>query len=108
MNMKNNLMIVAVLLIAAVAIVSCSGSAAPTATSPARAPTVTPTVVPGIANPASVHCEQNGGQVQFRKDAQGGTLGICVFPDKSECEEWALYRGACKPGDKPAPPTPTR
>ncbi len=107
MNTKTNLIIVGVLLIATIAIVSCGGSATPTATAPASSPTVLPTAAPGIANPASVHCVQNGGQVQFRQDAQGGTLGICVFPDKSECEEWAFYRGECKPGDKPAASTRT-
>jgi hypothetical protein len=35
----------------------------------------------------------------MRQDASGGTVGICVFPDGSECEEWAYFRGECKPGD---------
>jgi hypothetical protein len=24
---------------------------------------------------------------------------MCVFPDGSECDEWAYFRGECKPGD---------
>jgi putative hemolysin/predicted secreted protein len=59
----------------------------------------------GIANPASVNCVQQGGKVDIRKDATGGEVGYCVFPDKSECEEWAFMRGECKPGAKPAGPT---
>ncbi|MBN1139531.1 MAG: DUF333 domain-containing protein, partial [Anaerolineae bacterium] len=32
----------------------------------------------------------------------GGVAGICVFADGSECEEWAYFRGECKPGSAPA------
>jgi putative hemolysin len=51
-----------------------------------------------LANPASVYCEQNGGKVEMRTDASGGQAGICVFPDGSECDEWAYYRDECSPG----------
>ena len=54
----------------------------------------------GIANPASTYCVQNGGKVDIRKTAQG-EVGYCVFPDKSECEEWAFMRGECRQGAKP-------
>lgn len=64
-------------------------------------------IVPGasaqsasMANPASVNCVQSGGKSEIRKDAKGGEVGYCVFPDKSECEEWAYIRGECKPGAK--------
>jgi putative hemolysin len=50
-----------------------------------------------LPNPASVYCEQNGGNVEFRQDASGGEAGVCVFPDGSECDEWAYYRGECRP-----------
>ena len=53
-----------------------------------------------MANPASVFCGQQGGKTDIRKDAKGGEVGYCVFPDKSECEEWAFQRGECKPGAK--------
>ena len=49
----------------------------------------------GLANPASVFCEQQGGTVEIRTDESGGQLGFCVFPDGNECEEWAFYRGEC-------------
>jgi putative hemolysin len=51
----------------------------------------------GIANPASVYCNQVGGTDIIKKDATGAEYGICTFPDGSSCEEWALYRGQCKP-----------
>ena len=52
-----------------------------------------------MPNPASVFCEQNGGKLEMRQDASGGTAGICVFSDGSECDEWAYFRKECKPGD---------
>jgi Tol biopolymer transport system component/putative hemolysin len=59
----------------------------------------TPTPQANMPNPASVYCEQNGGKLDFRQDASGGVAGICVLPDGSECDEWAYFRGECKPGD---------
>jgi putative hemolysin len=53
---------------------------------------------PGIANPASEYCEAEGGELELRADEDGGQLGVCVFPDGSECEEWAFFRGECEPG----------
>ena len=52
----------------------------------------------GLANPASVHCEQEGGTLKMYNSPKG-TLGICEFQDKIACEEWAYYRGECVPGD---------
>lgn len=51
----------------------------------------------GLPNPASVYCEEQGGQLEMRSDANG-THGVCIFDDGSECEEWAYYRGECAPG----------
>lgn len=59
-----------------------------------------------LANPASVNCTQQGGTLEIRTDANGGQFGMCLFADGSECEEWALLRGTCKPGEAtPAAPT---
>ncbi len=58
-----------------------------------------PTSTPNIANPATAYCEQNGGKLEFRQDASGGTNGVCRFTDGSECDEWAFFRHECKPGD---------
>ena len=54
---------------------------------------------PNMPNPASVNCEQNGGKLELRQDALGGAAGMCIFPDGSECDEWAYYRNECEPGD---------
>ena len=58
-----------------------------------------------VANPASVYCEEQGGTVEIRTDDTGEQLGVCVFDDGSECEEWALYRGECEPGEDTADAT---
>jgi putative hemolysin len=63
----------------------------------------TPTAVPLLPNPASVHCEQNGGTLELRTADDGSVSGVCVFDDGSECDEWAFYRGTCRPGDSLAP-----
>lgn len=76
----------------------------------------TPTPASQLPNPASVFCEKNGGKLDMRQDASGGVAGICVFQDGSECDEWAYFRGECKPGDSltskppasPAAPQPAR
>jgi putative hemolysin len=68
---------------------------------------VSPTPKADMPNPASVYCEEHGGKVELRRDASGGVAGICVFADGSECDEWAYFRGECKPGSTPqASPTP--
>jgi putative hemolysin len=51
-----------------------------------------------IANPASVHCEEQGGTVEIRIGEDGAERGVCVFDDGSECDEWAFYRGECESG----------
>jgi len=63
------------------------------------APAPTPTSPPDMPNPASKHCVDEGYQLEIRTEA-GGEVGYCIFPDGSECEEWAFYRGECAPGDQ--------
>jgi len=53
-----------------------------------------------MANPASTHCVEKGGQVQIRQGTDGGEIGFCVFADGSACEEWAFFRGECTPGEQ--------
>ena len=54
----------------------------------------------GLANPASVYCEEQGGKVELRTDKKTkGQYGVCIFKDETECEEWAFYRGECQPDD---------
>jgi putative hemolysin len=87
-------------------------TAAPPPTPPptptvAPPPTPAPTAKPeesqaiGMANPASVYCHDQGYTLEIRKDAGGNEYGVCIFPDGSECEEWAFYRGTCAPGGGP-------
>ena len=59
-----------------------------------------------LANPAAVHCEEKGGQVEMRQDSSGGTYGVCIFEDGSECDEWAFFRGECQPGEMDKAPEP--
>ncbi|PIU76107.1 hypothetical protein COS75_00710 [Candidatus Pacearchaeota archaeon CG06_land_8_20_14_3_00_35_12] len=47
----------------------------------------------GIANPASVYCIQQGGNLSIRSDASGNQYGVCVFNNGSECDEWKFFRG---------------
>jgi len=57
------------------------------------------TPIANTPNPASVYCEENGGELELRQTVSGGVAGICVFPDGAECDEWAFFRGTCKRGD---------
>jgi len=59
-----------------------------------------------IANPASVNCINEGGILEMRESG-GGTYGVCVFGDGSECEEWAFFRGECPAVDDIAEPLAT-
>jgi inhibitor of cysteine peptidase len=60
-------------------------------------PTEPPASMP---NPASQLCVDRGYQSEIRDEA-GGQVGYCLFPDGSECEEWAFFRGECEPGTSP-------
>jgi putative hemolysin len=59
----------------------------------------------GLPNPASVYCEEQGGRLEIRAAADGSQYGACVFPDGSECDEWAFYRGECGPMGQAAGPS---
>lgn len=91
-------------LILSLVLASCASQPAaqpPPTTRPTDVPTEAAPTPAGskIANPASEYCIQNGGSLEIRTDSQGGQLGYCIFPDASECEEWAYFRGECSPGD---------
>jgi putative hemolysin len=94
--------------VSVLALAACGGDAAPTQV-PATVsiPTLVPTDTPveetfesplDMANPASVYCEEQGYELEIRDEA-GGQAGYCLFPDGSECEEWAFYRGECAPAE---------
>jgi putative hemolysin len=81
------------ILLATFLVSACSSKPAPTITpSPASANE------PGIANPASVNCEEKGGKLEMRNRGELGQYGVCLFEDNLQCEEWALYRGECPEG----------
>jgi uncharacterized protein len=60
-----------------------------------------------IANPASAYCEEQGLKLEIRTAQDGSQYGVCMFEDDTECEEFAYYRGECKPGDLDVAPPPT-
>jgi putative hemolysin len=92
------------ILILLIALTSCScAQAQPT---PVPIPTATPQA--HLPNPASVYCEQQGYRLEIRTAADGSQSGACIFPDGSECDEWAYFRGECSPaaqGGSAAAPT---
>lgn len=45
----------------------------------------------GMANPASVYCEQSGGKTEIVKAASGWT-GYCNLPGGERVDEWTYYR----------------
>ncbi len=90
-----------ILTLAAILILLTSCTALPTqptvAPSPSSVPPPTTTPQANLPNPASVYCEQQGNKLEIRTAADGSQSGVCVFPDRSECDEWAYYRGECSP-----------
>jgi len=85
-----------VLILAATWLSACSGPAASSGTVASATPKA------GLANPASVFCTERGGRLNITTDATGGQVGQCIFPDGSQCEEWAFYQGKCAPGPSQA------
>jgi putative hemolysin len=51
----------------------------------------------GLPNPAAAFCEEQGYKLEIRTAADGSQQGFCRFPDGSECDEWAFFRGECGP-----------
>lgn len=45
----------------------------------------------GMANPASVYCEEQGGKLELKQEEKG-TVGYCHLADGKVVEEWAFYR----------------
>ena len=86
MNTKNIIIILSVVILS---LVGCTPTPTPTETADQS----------GMPNPASVYCEEQGGEVEIRTDDEGGQYGVCLFEDGSECEEWDFYNGECGPED---------
>ena len=51
----------------------------------------------GLPNPAAEYCQEQGYDYEIRTAADGSQSGVCIFPDGSECDEWAFFRGECGP-----------
>ena len=51
-----------------------------------------------FGNPASEYCLEHNGTLEIRADENGNQYGVCIFGDRSECEEWTYYKEECKPG----------
>mgnify|MGYP000852399487 CR=1 FL=1 len=75
------------------------------ATTPQTQPTPSPAPQANLPNPASVYCQQQGYRLEIRTAPDGSQFGVCVFPDGSECGEWAYFRGECGPRGQNNAPT---
>jgi putative hemolysin len=49
------------------------------------------TTTAGLANPASVFCVSQGGEVEIVSEA-AGQVGYCNLPDGTRVEEWEYFR----------------
>ncbi len=100
--MKNLTCILAGLgLILVLLLTSCTGKPTPGIPIPSATPAKTGA---GMANPAAVYCESQGYRIQPVTTADGSQSAICIFPDGSQCDEWAYFRGECGPAT-PVPQT---
>jgi putative hemolysin len=75
-----------------IALTSCTAQTSPM-------PDSVPTDIPqaNMPNPASVYCIEQGYTSEIRTAADGSQSGVCIFPDGSECDEWAYFRSECGP-----------
>lgn len=48
-----------------------------------------------IPDPSALYCSFLGYKLESRCDSAGNEYGMCVFPDGSQCDTWAFFRGAC-------------
>ncbi len=74
--------IAAVLAVLGVVLTGCGGDSGTTADQ----------TDPGIANPASVYCEEQGGTVEIETAGDGSQSGTCVLEDGTRVDEWEYYR----------------
>ncbi len=47
----------------------------------------------GTADPAAIYCNQMGYNYKIVED--NGQRGVCIMPNKEECDEWDFYKGKC-------------
>ena len=58
----------------------------------------TPTPFEPVPDPAAQYCIDNGGTLTTKIRGDGGEYGVCMFEENRQCEEWAMYNGACPVG----------
>lgn len=51
----------------------------------------------GMANPASVYCQQVGGKLNI-ENTPAGQVGMCSLPNGDKVEEWELFKAASQCG----------
>lgn len=51
----------------------------------------------GLANPATLACQRAGGSVVNQRMADGAERGLCRFDSGQVCDQWAFFRGECRP-----------
>jgi putative hemolysin len=72
---------------------------------PEPAPVSTEIPLADMPNPASAYCVEQGFKSEIRTATDGSQSGVCIFPDGSECDEWAYFRGECAPSGLAPQPT---
>jgi putative hemolysin len=82
-----------------IVLASCATPEARPTPTPTQATVVIPTntAQASLPNPASIYCEQQGNRLEIRTAPDGSQSGVCIFPNGSECDEWAYYRKECTP-----------
>jgi putative hemolysin len=65
---------------------------------------LTETPQANLPNPASKYCEEQGNKLEIRSSTNGNQSGVCIFPNGSECDEWAYFRGECASSEPTHPP----
>lgn len=75
-------------------------SCTPPQTQPTPPPVSTDVPQPNMPNPASAYCIEQGFKSEIRTAADGSQSGVCIFPDGSECDEWAYFRKECIPASQ--------
>ena len=70
---------------------ACGGDDSPSPSSEVPTSETPTTDGTGMANPASVYCEEQGGTVEIVDEADG-QVGYCNLPDGQRIEEWEYYR----------------
>jgi len=97
--MKNIIYLILICLLLA----GCAQEAAQPDAEISPTPPPTDTGSANMPNPASVHCIEAGYRSEIRTAEDGSQSGVCIFPDGSECDEWAYFRGECAPASQAAP-----